>query len=254
MSWPSVSRPPLYCDWRPDDCPDDQLFISLPWSAGSSFGFDQRRFYFGRLNLAQELADRLTGRAEMARARASSRWSDRPAAGGTSSLVLAAVAPRVQAAAPPISRRARDRWPGWMRHWPPFPPSRSLQEEPSRRCSWSINSRAASPRAPPRPPIAFAASADRGQTDSQRCLVALTMRCKLWGEVASFSDLKASMLRRMRRLIRSWTRTILAQAMRLQVTAELRLEDGLDTTILNAVHAQPGAMPLLQQALAQLWS
>jgi len=92
-----------------------------------------------------------------------------------------------------------------------------------------------------------------GADGSRRCLVALTMRSEFWGEVVSFPNLKALMLRH-QELISVMDPDDLAQAMRLQVAAaELRLEDGLDTTILNAVHAQSGAMPLLQQALAQLW-
>jgi WD40 repeat protein len=244
-------EPPVYCDWRPDDGPDDGC--PSPFPGLRSFGFDQRRFYFGRLDLAQGLADRLTGRADDESAGFLAVVG--PSGCGKSSLVLAAVAPRVQP----------DTSPAYL----------TPGKEPLARLDAALATIPAEPPAGPQPPLLVvdqfeelftqgAAEADEfvrrlvaltADNGSRRCLVALTMRSEFWGEVARFPDLKALMMRHQHQeLISVMDPDDLAQAMRLQVAAAaLRLEDGLDTTILNAVHAQSGAMPLLQQALAQLW-
>jgi hypothetical protein len=83
--------------------------------------------------------------------------------------------------------------------------------------------------------------------------VVLMMRADFWGECAPYSDLKDLMQAR-QELIASMDATELRRAMEQQAArVGLRFEADLSNTILDDVKGEPGAMPLLQHALLELW-
>jgi WD40 repeat protein len=83
--------------------------------------------------------------------------------------------------------------------------------------------------------------------------VIITMRADFWGECAPYSELKALMQKR-QELIAPMNSMELRTAMEKQAgKVGLRFEAGLSNVILDAVQGEPGAMPLLQHALQELW-
>ncbi|MCP4697748.1 MAG: CHAT domain-containing protein [Gammaproteobacteria bacterium] len=83
--------------------------------------------------------------------------------------------------------------------------------------------------------------------------IILTMRADFWGECAPFSALKAAMQAR-QELIASMNSTELRGAMEQQAQkVGLRFEADLSHAILAEVEHEPGAMPLLQHLLQELW-
>ncbi|MCC5639230.1 CHAT domain-containing protein [Nostoc sp. CHAB 5844] len=83
--------------------------------------------------------------------------------------------------------------------------------------------------------------------------VIVTMRADFWGECATYRQLKELMESR-QKLIGPMDSTELRKAMELQAAqVGLRFEAGLSNTILDDVQGEPGAMPLLQHALLELW-
>jgi WD40 repeat protein len=83
--------------------------------------------------------------------------------------------------------------------------------------------------------------------------VVLTMRADFWGECAPYAELKAEMLAH-QELIPPMDGQELRRAMELQAAAVgLRFEADLANTLLDEVQGEPGAMPLLQHALLELW-
>ena len=90
-----------------------------------------------------------------------------------------------------------------------------------------------------------------GRTAEQRVIV--TMRADFWGECALYERLR-TLMQAHQELIPPMTGTELRRAMELQAKAVgLRLEADLGATILEDVQGEPGAMPLLQHALRELW-
>jgi len=84
-------------------------------------------------------------------------------------------------------------------------------------------------------------------------LVIVTMRADFWGECATYRQLKELMESR-QKLIGPMDSAELRKAMELQAAqVGLRFEAGLSNTILDDVQGEPGAMPLLQHALLELW-
>jgi WD40 repeat protein/formylglycine-generating enzyme required for sulfatase activity len=83
--------------------------------------------------------------------------------------------------------------------------------------------------------------------------VVLTMRADFWGECAPYKNLKELMEAR-QSLIAPMDTAELRKAMEMQAaTVGLRFEGGLSSRILDEVQGEPGAMPLLQHALLELW-
>lgn len=88
---------------------------------------------------------------------------------------------------------------------------------------------------------------------SRNSLIVLTMRADFWGECARYTDLKTRMQAR-QEMISSMTTSELRSAMDQQAAeVKLRFEADLSYTILDEVAGEPGAMPLLQHALLELW-
>ncbi|MEZ4674009.1 MAG: CHAT domain-containing protein [Caldilineaceae bacterium] len=96
-----------------------------------------------------------------------------------------------------------------------------------------------------------ATSAVRG--DQPPLLIMLTMRADFWGECASYPHLRDQLLAH-QMLIGPMTGSELRAAMEQQAhTVGLRFEADLANTILDDVAGEPGAMPLLQHGLRELW-
>ncbi|MBD2494311.1 SUMF1/EgtB/PvdO family nonheme iron enzyme [Nostoc sp. FACHB-280] len=88
---------------------------------------------------------------------------------------------------------------------------------------------------------------------SQQQKVIITMRADFWGECATYPKLKEMMQAR-QELIAPMDLAELRRAMEMQaVKVGLRFEAGLSNSILDEVEGEPGAMPLLQHALFELW-
>ncbi|MEH1819141.1 MAG: SUMF1/EgtB/PvdO family nonheme iron enzyme [Nostoc sp.] len=88
---------------------------------------------------------------------------------------------------------------------------------------------------------------------SQQQKVVITMRADFWGECAIYHKLKELMEAR-QKLIAPMNVSELRKAMEMQATqVGLRFEAGLSNSILDDVQGEPGAMPLLQHALLELW-
>ena len=83
--------------------------------------------------------------------------------------------------------------------------------------------------------------------------VVITMRADFWGDCASFKALKEAMMAH-QELIAPMDSAELRRAMEGQAQkVGLRFEADLSNTILDDVQNEPGAMPLLQHALLELW-
>jgi WD40 repeat protein len=84
--------------------------------------------------------------------------------------------------------------------------------------------------------------------------VVITMRADFWGECAPYPALRERM-RDHQELIPPMDLEDLRQSMKKQGEAvKLQFETGLISTILDHIEGQPGAMPLLQHALLELWN
>ncbi|MDM8528114.1 CHAT domain-containing protein [Anaerolineales bacterium HSG24] len=83
--------------------------------------------------------------------------------------------------------------------------------------------------------------------------VVITMRADFWGDCASYPALKEAMQTN-QELVGPMNRDELRSAMEQQAQqVGLRFEADLSNTILDDVDGEPGAMPLLQHALLELW-
>lgn len=86
----------------------------------------------------------------------------------------------------------------------------------------------------------------------QKQRVIITMRADFWGSCAPYDELK--MLMKEQELIGPLKSTELRDAIEKQAKqVGLRFEAGLSNAILDDVEGEPGAMPLLQYALQELW-
>lgn len=87
---------------------------------------------------------------------------------------------------------------------------------------------------------------------SKQQFVIITMRADFWGECAPYDALKTQMKRQF--LIESMNTEELRRAMEQQAAkVGLKFEADLSNTILDEVKEEPGAMPLLQHGLKELW-
>jgi WD40 repeat protein/energy-coupling factor transporter ATP-binding protein EcfA2 len=88
---------------------------------------------------------------------------------------------------------------------------------------------------------------------AHRHKVVITMRADFLGECTFYPDLRKRIETR-QKLVGPMEASELVIAMKMQAdSAGLRFEAGLSNAILNEVKGEPGAMPLLQYALQELW-
>ncbi len=88
---------------------------------------------------------------------------------------------------------------------------------------------------------------------AQKQRVIITMRADFWGECASYHQLR-DLMEQQQKLIAPMTQEELRSAIEMQASiVGLRFEVDLLNQILDDVEGEPGAMPLLQHALLELW-
>lgn len=88
----------------------------------------------------------------------------------------------------------------------------------------------------------------------KRLRVVITMRVDFWGECANYGEEFRELIEKSKFFIQRMTSDELRDAMERQADkVGLRFEAGLSKLIWNEVEGEPGAMPLLQHALRELW-
>ncbi len=93
----------------------------------------------------------------------------------------------------------------------------------------------------------------RTQQEAAPMYILLTLRAEFLGEATRFSELR-DLLQRHQELIAPMNQRELRSAMEQQASVVgLRFEADLANTMLDDVAGEPGAMPLLQHALLELW-
>lgn len=216
---------------------------TCPFPGLSAFQADERRFFFGREALVARLEARLAARPFLAVLG--------PSGSGKSSLIRAGLIPALQARHPRLAVTAVT--PG---------------THPVERLRATL--RADLSAGPPGPRLIlvdqleelFTLCADEGERVSfvdqllglgRKAPVVVTLRADFWGEVAPYPRLREAM-QAGQELIGPLTPAELRSAIEQQAAAVgLRFEGGLGGRILDDVAGEPGAMPLLQHALAELW-
>jgi len=84
--------------------------------------------------------------------------------------------------------------------------------------------------------------------------VVMTMRADFLGECTFYPELSKRIIETRQKLVEPMKPAELITVMKMQADkAGLRFEAGLSNSILNDVQEEPGAMPLLQYALQELW-
>ncbi|MFQ5858155.1 MAG: CHAT domain-containing protein, partial [Anaerolineae bacterium] len=210
-----------------------------PFRGLSAFRLEDREFFFGREVLIDRLVAKLAEHNFLAVLG--------PSGSGKSSLVLAGVIPVLQAKEPGLQ----------MAYLTPG-------GDPLAQLEASLE------KVHDQPAIlvvdqfeelfTHSADEDKRQAFLDRLLglaenlrVVITMRADFWGECAPYRALKEVMQAR-QELIAPMDSAELRRAMEMQAaTVGLRFEADLSNTLLDAVQGEPGAMPLLQHALLELW-
>ena len=235
-------RQPLPYDSR---CPFPGLLAFKP---------EDRAFFKGREKLVQQLRTRLTEHGFLA--------VTGPSGSGKSSLVLAGLIPSLQAQDPSLSiatlrpgsdpvaqlDAALDR----LLPLHPTATSRRRACRPGRtaRSWWWTSSRSCSPW-PRTKPSAGRSSKGCGRIGTAE--VVITMRGDFVDDCALYPQFHTLLAAR-QLAIGFMTPTELRAAIEQQAeVVGLRFEVNLVNTILDAVAGQPGAMPLLQHGLRELW-
>ena len=220
-------EPPAY-DAR---CP----FQGLP-----AFGYEQRAFFFGREQLIARLRERLGEHNFLA--------VQGPSGSGKSSLVMAGLIPALEQQHPGL------RWsvikPGDDIPLASIGNRKTEIENPSSLLVVDQFEELFTLTTDAKQRQAFI---DRLLATAQAQLVVLTMRADFWGECAFYPALKAEMQAH-QELIPPMSLAELRSAMEQQAqSVGLRFEADLANTLLDDVAGEPGAMPLLQHALLELW-
>jgi WD40 repeat protein len=202
------------------------------------FQVEDREFFFGRESLIARLKARLAEHSFLAVLG--------PSGSGKSSLVLAGLIPALQAKEPHVK----------MAYLTPGSDPLdflevSLQINP--RCSCLVVDQFEELFTLCTDEAKRRAFLDRLLQLPEQMRVILTMRADFWGECAPYRELKELMQAR-QELIAPMDAAELRRAMEMQAAkVGLRFEADLSNTLLDDVRGEPGAMPLLQHALLQLW-
>jgi hypothetical protein len=209
-----------------------------PFRGLYAFRAEDQEFFFGREGLVQRLQERLAEGHFLAVLG--------PSGSGKSSLVLAGLVPALQ-------RREKDLQVAYMT--PGGNPREALEavlQAPDRASLLVVDQFeelfTLCTDHPQR-----SAFLDRLLNPREPLRVVLTMRADFWGECAPYRGLKELMQKR-QELIPPMDAGELRRAMEMQAAkVGLRFEADLSNTILGDVQGEPGAMPLLQHALLELW-
>jgi formylglycine-generating enzyme required for sulfatase activity len=228
-----------------------------------AFGAGDRQFFFGRGSLVQQVRQRLAQSPFIAILG--------PSGSGKSSLVLAGLLPLLQqensafryqvmtpGADPLVALKAvREKL---LTETAVTPLASAVQallvvdqfEESFTLCTEETKRRAFFQQllALTAPPPGDGTSTSEGEP---RVALIVTMRADFWGDCAAYPNLRDQMLAQ-QLLIPPMNSSELRAAMEQQaLTVGLRFEADLANTILDDVVGEPGAMPLLQHALRELW-
>ncbi|HEV2126957.1 MAG TPA: CHAT domain-containing protein, partial [Chloroflexota bacterium] len=211
-----------------------------PFRGLASFRAEDREFFFGREPLVQRLTQRLIEHNFLAVLG--------PSGSGKSSVVLAGLVPALQVAQP--SLRLAYLTPG---------------SDPDGRLQASLASVTEQQTVIVvdqfEELFTLCTDEEKRRTFIERLLaiaehsrVVLTMRADFWGECAPYHQL-AEQMQAHQELVAPMDAADLRRAMEMQAEAVgLRFEANLANLILDEVQAEPGAMPLLQHTLLELWN
>ncbi|OKH49391.1 nSTAND1 domain-containing NTPase [Scytonema sp. HK-05] len=214
-----------------------------PFPGLSSFGDKKyHKFFFGRDELIQELQNKLHKDNFLA--------VIGPSGSGKSSVVLAGLIPKLKEQQPSLQ---------WVYLTPGREPSKQLEkrlerlskvphqhsllvvdqfEELFTLCDDGVNRQE---------------FIKKLLTIAQQQKVIITMRADFLGECTFYPEL-SNRIETRQKLVGPMTPAELVTVMKMQADgAGLRFETGLSNSILNDVQEEPGAMPLLQYALQELW-
>ena len=209
-----------------------------PFQGLVAFIYDERAFFFGREALIADLQQRLDEHPFLAVLG--------PSGSGKSSLVLAGLIPALEARHPDLA---------WAVMTPGSVPLANLDQAltflPGDAPLLVVDQfEELFTISPPEDREAFVA---RLLSLAETHLVVLTMRADFWGACASYPALRDQMQAH-QELIAPMGMAELRSAMDQQAaTTGLRFEADLANTLLDDVQGEPGAMPLLQHALLELW-
>jgi WD40 repeat protein len=214
--------------------------VRQPFRGLSPFRAEEREFFFGRDGLVQKLLQKLTADNFLAVLG--------PSGSGKSSLVLAGLAPALKTQTPDI-QVVEDLTPGSA----PLDQLKVRQSRLGPGCVLYIVDQFEE---------LFTLCTDEDQRIAfidellkvaENDRVVLTMRADFWGECARYPALKERMVA-CQELIGAMTEGELRSAMEQQAAkVGLRFEADLSNRMLDEVAGEPGAMPLLQHALLELW-
>lgn len=226
-----------------------------PFRGLVAFGVADQAFFFGREALVAQIVMRLAQSPFLALLG--------PSGSGKSSLVLAGVIPALQKQTPTLAVQIIT--PGADPVTALATAHTVLAAQPTAHAallvidqfeeSFTLCSDGARRQAFFQQIFALVAPSDRatlGQP-SAPLTVMLTMRADFWGDCASYPQLRDWLLAQ-QLLIGPMTASELRSAMEQQAgVVGLRFEADLANTILDDVAGEPGAMPLLQHGLRELW-
>ena len=204
-----------------------------PFQGLVAFDYERRAFFFGRKKLIDVLQRRLVEHNFLTVLG--------PSGSGKSSLVMAGLIPALE-----------QQYPGL--HWAVIKPGEDIpQAEIENPKSLLIVDQFEELFTLTTDAKRRQAFIDRLLAAAQAQLVVLTMRADFWGECAFYPALKAEMQDH-QELIPPMDMAELRSAMEQQAqSVGLRFEADLTNTLLDDVVGEPGAMPLLQHALLELW-
>ncbi|MFV9504800.1 MAG: CHAT domain-containing protein [Oscillochloridaceae bacterium umkhey_bin13] len=214
-----------------------------PFPGLRAFASSLRAFFFGREPLVQRLLERINAHPALAVLGASGS--------GKSSVVFAGLAPALEARQPGL--RVLSLTPGAQ----PMESLRAALAQPTEGDPASATLLIVDQ---------FEEVFTLGADDAERQAffaalldlpaaykLVLTMRADFWGEVAPYPQLR-TLMQTHQELVAPMSPDELRRAMELQAVAVgLRFEADLAAQILDDVRGEPGAMPLLQHALQELW-
>ncbi len=215
-----------------------------PFPGLSSFGDKKyHKFFFGRDELIQELQKKLEKDTFLA--------VIGPSGSGKSSVVLAGLIPKLKKQNPSLQ-------------WTYLTPGREPIEQLERRLErLSKVSEQHSVLVVDQFEELFTLCEDRAKRQefitrllnlARQGKVVMTMRADFLGECTFYPELSKLIIETRQKLVEPMKPAELITVMKMQADkAELRFEAGLSNSILNDVQEEPGAMPLLQYALQELW-
>jgi hypothetical protein len=220
-----------------------------PFRGLNPFRAEDRAFFFGRETLIEELQQRLTAHPFLPVLG--------PSGSGKSSLVLAGLVPKLAGAPPEAAASGESAELALERDMRPGADPLARLEETLARLA---NSPGVVVVDQFEEVFTLCRDEETRVTFFDRILaltaerpVVLTMRADFWGECAPYPELRTAMEAH-QRLIAPLDAAELRAAIERQAGAVgLRFEADLAATILDQVQGEPGAMPLLQHALRELW-